>query len=47
MNEENSIWRFSLSALAVWRMTHLLVEEDGPWDLIAKLRAARERMNQI
>jgi len=40
MNEENSIWRFSLSALAVWRMTHLLAEEDGPWDLLAKLRAA-------
>jgi hypothetical protein len=39
MNESNSIWRFVLSALAVWRVTHLLAEEDGPWDLIARLRA--------
>lgn len=34
------IWRFVLSALAVWRMTHLLAEEDGPWDLVAGVRAA-------
>lgn len=33
------IWRFYLTALAVWRMTHLLAEEDGPGDVIAKLRA--------
>jgi len=39
MNESNSIWRFVLSALAIWRVTHLLAEEDGPWDLIARLRA--------
>jgi hypothetical protein len=39
MNENGSIWRFSLSALAVWRATHLLAEEDGPWDMIASLRA--------
>jgi hypothetical protein len=38
MNENNSIWRFCLSALAVWRLTHLLTEEDGPWDMIARLR---------
>ena len=39
MNEVNSIWRFILSALAVWRLTHLLAEEDGPWDLMVRLRA--------
>jgi hypothetical protein len=39
MNESNSIWRFILSALAVWRLTHLFAEEDGPWDLIVRLRA--------
>jgi hypothetical protein len=31
---------FGLSALAVWRVTHLLHVEDGPWDLIAKGRRA-------
>ena len=27
-----------LCVLAVWRVTHLIVAEDGPWDLIFKLR---------
>ncbi len=27
-----------LGALAVWRITHLLHSEDGPWDAIACLR---------
>ncbi len=39
MNENSSIWRFCLSALVLWRVTHLLAEEDGPWDAIAQLRA--------
>ena len=39
MNDDNGIWRFILSALAVWRLTHLLAEEDGPWDLIVRLRS--------
>jgi len=30
--------RCVVCALAVWRITHLLVAEDGPWDLIVKLR---------
>jgi hypothetical protein len=38
MNENSSIGRFSLSGLAVWRATHLVVEEDGPWDAIVRLR---------
>jgi hypothetical protein len=29
-----------LGMLCVWRLTHLLVVEDGPWRLIARLRAA-------
>src|SRR5215469_544534 len=29
---------FMLGALAVWRFTHLLHVEDGPWDLLARLR---------
>jgi len=39
MNQSNPIWRFVLCSLAVWRITHLLAEEDGPWDLIVRLRA--------
>ena len=31
-------FRLVLGALAVWRVTHLLVYEDGPWDVVARLR---------
>jgi predicted acyltransferase len=31
-------FRFVLALLAVWRLTHLLAAEDGPWNLIAQLR---------
>ena len=27
-----------LGVLSVWRVTHLLAVEDGPWDLLARLR---------
>ena len=27
-----------VGVLAVWRLTHLLQAEDGPWDLIVRLR---------
>jgi len=40
MLDEFSIeMRFVLCALAIWRLTHLIVAEDGPWDVIVKLRA--------
>ena len=29
---------FVLESLAVWRVTHLLHAEDGPWDLSVRLR---------
>jgi hypothetical protein len=29
---------FVLSILCVWRITHLLQAEDGPWDIIVRLR---------
>jgi len=40
MNDSNSVCRFDLSALAIWRVTHLLAEEDGPRDLIARFRSS-------
>jgi hypothetical protein len=27
-----------LAVLATWRVTHLLVNEDGPWNVITRLR---------
>ena len=30
--------RFLIGCLGVWRVTHLLNAEDGPWDISAKLR---------
>jgi hypothetical protein len=32
------IFRFVIAVLATWRVTHLLAEEDGPWDLIVQMR---------
>jgi len=29
-----------LGLLTVWRLTHLLSAEDGPWDLVVRLRRA-------
>jgi hypothetical protein len=29
-----------LGGLATWRLTHLLCLEDGPWDLVVRLRRA-------
>jgi Protein of unknown function (DUF1360) len=31
--------RFVLGALATWRLTHLLAHEDGPADLVVRLRS--------
>lgn len=28
----------ALALLATWRLTHLLSQEDGPWDLVVRLR---------
>jgi hypothetical protein len=30
---------FLISLLAAWRVSHLVWAEDGPWDVMAKLRA--------
>jgi uncharacterized protein DUF1360 len=30
---------FALASLATWRVSHLLAEEDGPFDLVVRLRS--------
>jgi len=38
---EASFWtRFVLALLATWRVTHLLASEDGPADIIFRIRAS-------
>jgi hypothetical protein len=32
------LYRFILGLLVVWRITHLLQAEDGPWDVLVRLR---------
>jgi hypothetical protein len=34
------LYRFILGLLTVWRITHLLNAEDGPWDVVVRLRRA-------
>ncbi len=31
---------FLIVCLAIWRLTHLLAKEDGPWDMIYHIRKA-------
>ena len=38
MQEGSFAARFVVGALATWRVTHLLVEEDGPGDVVVRLR---------
>ena len=39
MRDEGFGERFALGALATWRLTHLLTAEDGPADVVVRLRA--------
>jgi hypothetical protein len=42
---ESARWYwFGLCVLAVWRVTHLLIAEHGPWAIVAKARGAAERI---
>lgn len=36
-----------LGVLSVWRVTHLLHAEDGPWDLVVRLRVRLERWGKL
>ena len=38
-NEFSPELRFLLSALATWRLAHFVVAEDGPGDVVVRLRA--------
>jgi hypothetical protein len=40
MIEAATWFHFVLAALAVWRVSHLLAAEDGPWGLILQARRA-------
>jgi hypothetical protein len=39
MNDDLSLVRLLVAALAVWRIVHLLSREDGPFDAVARLRS--------
>jgi Protein of unknown function (DUF1360) len=34
------LYNFLLGTLFVWRITHMLSAEDGPWDIVVRLRRA-------
>ena len=34
------LYRLLLGVLCVWRITHLFQAEDGPWDVVARIRRA-------
>jgi hypothetical protein len=36
---ERAFYELLLGVLGVWRITHLLQAEDGPWDGVVRLRA--------
>ncbi|HVR39103.1 MAG TPA: hypothetical protein VMU84_08395 [Thermoanaerobaculia bacterium] len=38
-------FQLTLAILAVWRVTHLVVVEDGPWDLFRRLRALATKLH--
>jgi hypothetical protein len=36
----SDLYRLLLGVLCVWRLTHLLQAEDGPWGVVVRLRRA-------
>ena len=48
MQDSGSATRFLVGALATWRVTHLLVEEDGPADTVARVKCDyRETLSDL
>jgi hypothetical protein len=43
MKMADAIYRFIIAALAVWRVTHLISGEGGPWNIIRKFRKSLDR----
>lgn len=39
IDASNPAFRIAVAVLATWRVTHLLSEEDGPFDSVLRLRA--------
>ena len=46
MSSTDFLINFVLAALAVWRVAHLLVHEDGPKGLRRHVHATRDRLNE-
>jgi hypothetical protein len=42
MHEAGPLTHLALGALATWRISHLIAQEDGPGGLLARLRARLE-----
>ena len=38
MDDGGYLIRLVVAALATWRVTHLLAHEDGPWDVVVRVR---------
>lgn len=36
---EHELFELAVGVLVVWRITHLIQAEDGPWDVVVRLRA--------
>ena len=43
MEERAALW-YVLAVMAVWRVTHLLHLEHGPWGVLSRARAVAERL---
>jgi hypothetical protein len=43
MERDLALW-FVVGVLAVWRVTHLLHLEHGPWGVLSRARAAADRI---
>ena len=45
---DSAVLRFAAAALAVWRVAHLVAEEDGPFNAVARTRArARGELGEL